>query len=192
MLLDGQAIFSSTLVLFAVLDIIGSLPIVLNMKEQGLRVPPFQTVLVAGLLLVAFMYIGEAMLGVFGVDLSSFAVAGAIVLFIIGLEMVLGVDLIKSNDGPQASAIVPLAFPLLAGPGTFTTVLSLRAQYDATSVLVAIVLNMLFVYVVLRLADTIDRLLGQSVIYILKKIFGVILLAIAIRLFASNWTSIVG
>lgn len=189
---DLRSIVSSSLVLFAVLDIIGSLPIVLDMKEQGLRVPPLQTVLLAGALLIAFMFIGEGMLEVFGVDLGSFAVAGAIVLFLIGLEMVMGVDLIKTSDGPKASALVPLAFPLLAGPGTFTAVLSLRAQYDPISVLIAIILNMAFVYIVLRLADSINRVLGASVIYILKKIFGVLLLAIAIKLFTSNVASLFG
>ena len=177
---------SAAIVLFAVLDMLGSLPIVVAMQSRGVKIKPLQTVSVAFLILLAFMFLGEAVLGFFGVDLNSFAVAGAIVLFIIGLEMVIGKDIIKSDDASDSASIVPLAFPLLAGPGTFTTILSLRAEYATTSVIIALILNMIFVYVVLHSSSIISRIIGDSGIYVMKKFFGIILLAISVRLFTSN------
>ena len=181
--------FSATIVLFAVLDILGSIPIVMAMRDRGTVIKPFQTALVAFIILLTFMFLGEAVLGFFGVDINSFAVAGAFVLFILGLEMVLGKDIIR-NDNMSSASIVPLAFPLLAGPGSFTTLLSLRAEFDTLSVVAALIINTIIVYVVLSSVDFINKLIGANGIYVLKKFFGIILLAIAVRLFASNLSSL--
>ena len=176
---------SASIVLFAVIDILGSLPIVMALRESGKDVNPWQATSVALAFMLAFMFLGEAMLGLFGVDLNSFAVAGAFVIFIIGLEMILGVEIFK-NDTSSSASIVPLAFPLLAGPGTFTTLLSLRAEYDSINVVIALILNMVFVFIILRSTSLISKLLGTSGIFVLKKFFGIILLAISVRLFTSN------
>lgn len=184
-----KEVFSASIVLFAVLDILGALPIVLSLEQRGQKVNPGQTSIVAFLILFAFMFVGEALLGVFGVDLNSFAVAGSIVLFVIGLEMLLGAEFFK-NEGTVSASVVPLAFPLLAGPGSFTTILSLRAEFDSINVVIALFLNIVFVYAVLRASGRIHKLLGDSFIYILKKFFGIILLAIAVKLFTSNLSAI--
>ncbi len=186
MQLNFRDILSSTIILFAVLDILGSLPIVMSMKERGVKIDPLQTTLVATVLLISFMFLGEAMLGFFGVDLNSFAVAGAIVLFILGLEMILGKDFFNNSDGPASASVVPLAFPLLAGPGSFTTLLSIRAEYDTINVVIAVLINMALIYLVLKSSNTICKIVGASGIFVLKKFFGIILLAISVRLFTSN------
>ena len=187
---DFREILSATIVLFAILDILGSLPIVMSLRERGVKIDPTQTTLVAYFVLLAFMFLGEAVLGVFGVDLNSFAVAGAIVLFIIGLEMILGKEIIK-QDGPSSASIVPLAFPLLAGPGSFTTILSLRAEFNTLNVIIALTINMVVIYSVLRSTDKINKVVGVNGIYVLKKFFGLILLAISVRLFTSNLATLV-
>ena len=187
---DFREILSATIVLFAILDILGSLPIVMSLRERGVKIDPTQTTLVAYFVLLAFMFLGEAVLGVFGVDLNSFAVAGAIVLFIIGLEMILGKEIIK-QDGPSSASIVPLAFPLLAGPGSFTTILSLRAEFNTLNVIIALTINMVVIYAVLRSTDKINKVVGVNGIYVLKKFFGLILLAISVRLFTSNLATLV-
>ena len=181
---DLKELFSATIVLFAVLDILGSMPIVLSMQQKGLKISPLQTAVVAFIILLTFMF-GQALLGVFGVDINSFAVAGAIVLFIVGLEMLLGIDIFRQDANASAS-VVPLAFPLLAGPASFTTILSLRAEYDTINVVLALVLNMLIVFFVLRSSSLIYKLIGESGMYVLKKFFGIIVLAISVRLFTNN------
>ena len=182
---DLKEFFSATIVLFAVLDILGSMPIVLSMQQKGLKISPLQTAVVAFIILLTFMFVGQALLGVFGVDINSFAVAGAIVLFIVGLEMLLGIDIFRQDANASAS-VVPLAFPLLAGPASFTTILSLRAEYDTINVVLALVLNMLIVFFVLRSSSLIYKLIGESGMYVLKKFFGIIVLAISVRLFTNN------
>ena len=182
---DLKELFSATIVLFAVLDILGSMPIVLSMQQKGLKISPLQTAVVAFIILLFFMFVGQALLGVFGVDINSFAVAGAIVLFIVGLEMLLGIDIFRQDANASAS-VVPLAFPLLAGPASFTTILSLRAEYDTINVVLALVLNMLIVFFVLRSSSLIYKLIGESGMYVLKKFFGIIVLAISVRLFTNN------
>lgn len=178
---DLKELFSATIVLFAVLDILGSMPIVLSMQQKGLKISPLQTAVVAFIILLTFMFVGQALLGVFGVDINSFAVAGAIVLFIVGLEMLLGIDIFRQDANASAS-VVPLAFPLLAGPASFTAILSLRAEYDTINVVLALVLNMLIVFFVLRSSSLIYKLIGESGMYVLKKFFGIIVLAISVRL----------
>lgn len=185
-----REILSAAIVLAAVMDIIGSLPIVLAMRERGLKVNPLQTTVVTISLLIAFLFLGQSFLGFFGVDINSFAVAGAIVLFVISLEMVMGVEIMK-QDGPKGASIVPLAFPLLAGPGSFTTLLSLRAEYGLENIIAAVLLNALFVYFVLRASSWIQRIAGTNGIYVLKKLFGIILLAMSVKLFTSNLSVIV-
>ena len=185
MSLNIRDILSAAIVLFAVMDILGSLPIVLAMRERGVKVNPIQTSAVTLLLLLTFLFLWQTLLGIFGVDNNSFAVAGAIVLFIIGLEMLLGTDIFK-QDGPKEASIVPLAFPLLAGPGSFTTILSLRAEYDTVNVIIALLLNVLFVFCVLKCSDLIYKVMGKNGIYVLKKFFSVILLAMSVKLFTSN------
>ena len=179
-------IFSSFMVLFAVIDITGSIPIIIDLKEKGGKIQSEKATLVAFAIMLLFLFVGERLLGVFGVDISSFAIAGAFILFFLALEMVLGISLFKDN-ATESSSIVPLAFPLIAGAGSMTTLLSLRAEYELIDIAIALTLNMIVVYTVLRLTHVIERLLGQSGIMILRKMFGIILLAIAIKLFKSNF-----
>ena len=178
-------IFSAFMVLFAVIDITGSIPIILDIKAKSGKINSEKTTIVALLIMLAFLIIGESLLGVFGVDISSFAIAGAFVLFLLAMEMVLGVEIFK-NDSPEGASIVPLAFPLIAGAGSITTLLSLKAEYSDLNIGIALVLNLIVVYLVLKLTSFFERILGQSGIMILRKVFGVILLAIAVRLFTVN------
>jgi multiple antibiotic resistance protein len=178
-------IFSAFMVLFAVIDITGSIPIILDIKAKSGKINSEKTTIVALLIMLAFLIIGESLLGVFGVDISSFAIAGAFVLFLLAMEMVLGVEIFK-NDSPEGASIVPLAFPLIAGAGSITTLLSLKAEYSDLNIGIALVLNLIVVYLVLKLTSFFEKILGQSGIMILRKVFGVILLAIAVRLFMVN------
>lgn len=182
-----KEIISVTLVLFAVIDILGSIPIIIDLKERVGNIQSGKATLVAGIIMILFLFVGESLLELFGVDISSFAIAGAIVIFILALEMVLGVDIFKqeSNSGSTAS-IVPIAFPLIAGAGTLTTLLSIRAEYARENVLIGILLNLVFVYIVLRITPWIQSKLGKGGTNVLRKIFGVILLAIAVKLFKTN------
>jgi multiple antibiotic resistance protein len=178
-------ILASFMVLFAIIDILGSTPIILDIKQKTGNIYPAKTTLVAFGIMLLFLFIGEPLLGLFGVDISSFAIAGSIIVFLMGLEMVLGIQLFK-HEGGGAGAIVPIAFPLIAGAGSITTLLSLRAEYHSINILVALSLNMIIVYLVLRLTTLFERILGPNGLHILRKFFGIILLAIAIRLFMSN------
>ena len=179
-------ITSAFMVLFAIIDILGSIPIILNIKRKGQSVYALKASLVALLILIVFLFSGEAVLKLFNVDIQSFAVAGALIIFIFSLEMILDVEIFR-NKGPEGgSSIVPIAFPLIAGPGSFTTLLSLRAEYAAENIIVALVLNILFVYFVLQSTSKIEKIIGEGGIYILRKFFGIILLAIAVKLFTSN------
>ena len=185
-----QELISAFIVLFAVIDIIGSIPIILNLKQGGRDVNATQATLISFALLIGFFYAGEMVLRLFQVDIASFAVAGSIVLFLLALEMILDVEIFK-NQGPiKEATLVPLVFPLLAGAGSFTTLLSLRAEYAALNIVIALVLNMVWVYIVLKSTDKIEQLLGKGGIYLIRKFFGIILLAIAARLFTANITQL--
>ena len=181
-----QELASAFIVLFAVIDIIGSIPIILDLKQKGRRVDAIKATLISFSLMFGFFYAGDMVLKLFQVDIASFAVAGAFVIFLLALEMILDVEIFK-NQGPiKEATLVPLVFPLLAGAGSFTTLLSLRAEYAPLNIIIALVLNMIWVYVVLTLTDKVERLLGKGGIYMIRKFFGIILLAIAARLFMAN------
>lgn len=179
-------IFSAFIVLFAVLDIIGSIPVIIDLKAKSGDINAIQATVAAFIILIVFLYLGEATLGLFGVDISSFAVAGSFVLVFLALEMIIGRDIFK-YDMPGGASIVPVAFPLIAGAGSFTTILALRAEYATINIVLALLLNMVVIYFVLRSTKVIEHFLGKGGIYILKKFFGIILLAIAIKLFLSNF-----
>lgn len=180
-------ILKATMVLFAVIDIFGSIPIIIKVKERSGEIFPGRITVVSSLLMILFLVGGEQLLGLFGVNIQSFAVAGSIILFLMAMEMILGIELFKEQKTTGKSAsIVPLAFPIIAGAGSMTSLISLRAEYEMSNILIAIIINMLVVYLVLKLTRRIERLLGEGGIAILKKVFGIILLAIAIKLFASN------
>lgn len=183
--IDFVEIFSAFMVLFAVIDITGSIPIILDIKAKAGKINAEKTSIVALAIMMAFLIVGKSLLGIFGVDVSSFAIAGAFVLFLLAMEMVLGVEIFR-NDSPEGASIVPLAFPLIAGAGSITTLLSLKAEYQDINIGIALVLNLIVVYLVLKLTSFFERLLGQGGILILRKVFGVILLAIAVRLFLAN------
>ena len=179
-------ITSAFMVLFAIIDILGSIPIILNIKKKAKAVYPLKASAIALVILVAFLFMGEGVLKLFNVDIQSFAVAGALVIFIFSLEMLLDIEIFR-NKGPEgSSSIVPLAFPLIAGPGSFTTLLSLRAEYATENILIALILNMIFVYFVIKSTAKIEKIIGEAGIYILRKFFGIILLAISVKLFTSN------
>lgn len=183
-----QQILSAFIVLFAVIDIIGAIPIIIGLKDKGKDVNALKATLISFLLLLGFFYAGDILLRLFHVDIESFAVAGAFVIFLLSLEMILDIEIFK-NQGPiKEATLVPLVFPLLAGAGSFTTLLSLRAEYASVNIIVALVLNMLWVYFVVRMTRKVEKVLGKGGIYLIRKFFGIILLAISVKLFMSNIT----
>ena len=183
-----QQILSAFIVLFAVIDIIGAIPIIIDLKDKGKDVNALKATLISFLLLLGFFYAGDILLRLFHVDSESFAVAGAFVIFLLSLEMILDIEIFK-NQGPiKEATLVPLVFPLLAGAGSFTTLLSLRAEYASVNIIVALILNMLWVYFVVRMTRKVERVLGKGGIYLIRKFFGIILLAISVKLFMSNIT----
>ena len=179
-------IVSAFVVLFAIIDVTGSIPIFLSLKNQRKSIKAWQACLASLLLFVVFFYSGDALLKLFGVDSASFAVAGALVIFILAMEMVLGVEIIKNEGGGSGASIVPIAFPLIAGPGALTALLSLRADHAVINIMIALILNVLFAFVVLASIDKIEKILGKATIFILRKFFGVILLALAVNMFVDN------
>ncbi|MFC2086847.1 MarC family protein [Bacteroidota bacterium] len=183
--LDLINMISVFMVMFAVIDIPGSIPIIIDIKRKTGSIQSFKATIVSFGLMLAFLFIGEPFLKLFGIDIYSFAIAGSLVLFFLGLEMVLGIQFFRHDSEAQAS-IVPIAFPLIAGAGSFTALLSLKSQYSTIEIVTALALNMIFVYFVLRSTRFFERYLGNVGIQILKKIFGIILLAIAVKLFISN------
>lgn len=185
---DFQEMISAFIVLFAVIDIIGSIPIILNLREKGRDVNASKATIISFLLLLGFFYAGDMLLTLFHVDIESFAIAGAFVIFLMALEMILDIEIFKNTGPIQEATLVPLVFPLLAGAGAFTTLLSLRAEYASVNIIAALVLNMIFIYLVLKMTGKIERLLGKGGIYVTRKFFGIILLAISVRLFTSNIT----
>ena len=183
-----QQILSAFIVLFAVIDIIGAIPIIIDLKDKGKDVNALKATLISFLLLLGVFYAGDILLRLFHVDIESFAVAGAFVIFLLSLEMILDIEIFK-NQGPiKEATLVPLVFPLLAGAGSFTTLLSLRAEYASVNIIVALILNMLWVYFVVRMTRKVERVLGKGGIYLIRKFFGIILLAISVKLFMSNIT----
>ncbi|MDA9555112.1 MarC family protein [Pelobium sp.] len=181
-----KEILSVTMILFAIIDILGSIPVIIQLrKKAGGHIQSEKATFVALMLMIIFLFSGEGLLNIIGLDISSFAIAGSIVIFIIAMEMVLGINFFK-EEIPAAVSIVPLAFPLIAGAGTMTTLLSLKAEYATVNILVGIVINMVFVYAVLKNSQRIEKLFGPTGLHILRKAFGIILLAIAIKLFRNN------
>ncbi|MES2587637.1 MAG: MarC family protein [Bacteroidota bacterium] len=176
----------ATIVLFAVIDVIGSIPTILKIKSQAGGINSAQASLVALGIMIGFLIFGESVLQLFGVNIESFAVAGSILLFALSFEMILGVKLFNDHGSSKTASIVPLAFPILAGAGTMTTLISLRAEFQYINIVIAILINILIVYIVLRLSKKIENILGEGGIEILKKVFGIILLAIAVKLFTTN------
>jgi len=178
-------IVAAFMVLFAVIDIFGSIPVIIDIKSKTGQIESGKASLVAFFIMLLFLFIGEPLLGIFGVDISSFAIAGSLILLVLGLEMVLGQQFFKHNSQAGGS-VVPIAFPMIAGAGSITTLLSLRAEYEMVNIVVALTLNMLLVFVVLKATKFFERILGEAGLHIMQKIFGIILLAIAIKLFISN------
>ena len=178
-------IFASFMVLFAIIDIPGSIPIIIDIKNKTGKISAEKATIVAFAIMFAFLFIGKPLLGIFGVDISSFAIAGSFIVLLIALEMVLGVEIFKNNDSGGGS-IVPIAFPLIAGAGSITTLLSLKAEYATENIAVALLINMAIVYLVLKSTRLVEKLLGPTGIAILRKVFGIILLAIAVKLFITN------
>lgn len=183
--LNLKEIASASMILFAVIDIIGSIPIVIDLRKKVGHIQSEKATVVAGILMIAFLFLGKQILNLIGIDVNSFAVAGSFILFFLALEMILGITLYK-DEAPETAAVVPLAFPLIAGAGTMTSILSLRAEYQTVNIVIAIIINVIFVYVVLKSSGKMEKFLGKQGINVIRKIFGVILLAIAVKLFADN------
>lgn len=179
-------ILSVTMILFAIIDILGSIPVVISLRNKAGHIQSEKASVAALLLMILFLFIGEEMLRIIGLDVSSFAIAGSVVIFIIAMEMILGINFFREEINSESVSIVPLAFPLIAGSGTLTTLLSLKSEYDTQNIIVGIMLNMLFVYIVLKNTVYLEKLLGKTGLQILRKAFGIILLAIAIKLFRNN------
>ena len=183
--INFKEIITATMILFAVIDIIGSIPIIIDLRQKAGHIQSEKASIVAMFIMVLFLFLGTQILKLIGIDVYSFAVAGSFVLLFLALEMILGIQLYK-DDAPETASVVPLAFPLIAGAGTMTTILSLKAEFHTINIVIAIVLNMVFVYLVLKSSSKIEKLIGKGGINVVRKIFGVILLAIAVKLFASN------
>ncbi len=179
-------IASATMILFAVIDVIGAIPIVIDLTNKTGPIQALKATVVSGIIMIGFLYLGESILKVIGIDIHSFAIAGALIMFFIGIEMVLGIRIFK-EEGGNAVSVVPVAFPLIAGTGTMTTILSIRAEFAIENIIIGILINLIFVYLVLKNTGRLEKLFGQGGIIILRKVFGVVLLAIAIKLFSANF-----
>jgi len=187
MQLDFKEILTAFMVLFAVIDIIGNIPIVIDLRKKVGHIQSEKASLIAGAILILFLFLGQSILKLIGIDVNSFAIAGSFILFFIALEMILGITLYKQDDSnPMTASVFPLAFPLIAGPGSLTTLLSLRAEFALENIIVAVILNVIVIYIVLKTSARIERFIGQNGINIIRKVFGVILLAIAVKLFTHN------
>jgi multiple antibiotic resistance protein len=174
------------MILFAIIDVLGSIPVIIQLRQKAGHIESEKASLVSLVLMIVFLFLGEELLNIIGLDISSFAIAGSFVIFFLAMEMILGINVFKEDDIPQTVSIVPLAFPLIAGAGTMTTLLSLKSEYATQNIIVGIILNMIFVYVVLKNTNRLERLFGESGLNVLRKAFGIILLAIAIKLFRTN------
>lgn len=179
-------VITISLILFAVIDILGSIPVILDVKAKSGHVDARQATIVSGVIMFTFLFVGNQILKLIGIDLASFSIAGSIVIFLIGLEMILNRDIFKSHGDPKTSAIVPIAFPLIAGAGTLTTLLSLRAEYALINIILSVLINLIFIYVVIHFIPRIEKILGDGGIAVLRRVFGIILLSIAIKLFSKN------
>lgn len=187
-MLSAKAIVTASVILFSVIDIIGSLPVILDMKQKGIRIHAVTSTVAAGVLMVAFLFFGTAILGIFGLKVTSFALAGSLIIFFIGLEMVLGIRFFRdSGEQGATGSIVPVAFPILTGAGTLTTVISLRASYSVADIVLAILINLVLIFMVLRSVGWIEQKMSSSVKSTLRKIFGILLIAIAVQMFQTNW-----
>ena len=187
MTVDFIQVLTAFMVLFAVIDIVGNIPIIIDLRKKVGHIQSEKASVIAGGIMILFLFLGQSLLSLIGIDVNSFAVAGSFILFFIALEMILGITLYKEEDENTITATVfPLAFPLIAGPGSLTTLLSLRAEFDLQNIIIAIFLNVIFIYVVLKTSTKIERFIGPNGIKIIRKVFGVILLAIAVKLFAHN------
>ena len=186
-----KEILTASMVLFAVIDIVGSIPIIISLREKAGHIQSEKASLVSALLMIAFLFIGEQILSLIGLDVNSFSVAGSLVILLMALEMILGITLFK-EEPPEVASVVPLAFPIIAGAGTMTSLLSLRAEYEMINIIAAIVINILIVYIILKTSGKLQKILGKTGISIIRKVFGIILLAIAVKLFATNVGKIVG
>lgn len=182
---DYTQILSVTMILFAIIDILGSIPVVISLRNKVGHIQSEKASIVAMLIMILFLFVGDKILSIIGLDISSFAIAGSVVIFIIAMEMILGINFFR-EEVPESASIVPLAFPLIAGSGTLTTLLSLKSEYDTQNIIVGIILNMMFVYIVLKNTIYLEKLLGKTGLHIMRKAFGIILLAIAIKLFRNN------
>ncbi len=185
MQLNFKEVVTASMVLFAVIDILGSVPIIISLRNKVGHIQSEKASLVAVGIMIAFLFVGERILHLIGIDVNSFAVAGAFVIFFLAVEMVLGITLFR-DDEPETASIVPIAFPLIAGAGTMTSILALRAEYEVQNIVIAILVNVLFVYIVLKSSRKIEKVLGKNGLSVIRKVFGVILLAIAVKLFATN------
>lgn len=183
---NSKDILTIFMVLFAVIDIIGNIPIIIDLRQKAGQIQSEKASLIAGFILIIFLFIGEQLLSIIGIDVHSFAVAGSLIIFFIALEMILGIKIYKDDKNPLNATVFPLAFPLIAGPGSLTTLLSLKAEFSNTNIIIAIIINMLFIYVILKGSNKIEKMIGENGIGIIRKIFGVILLAISIKLFTTN------
>ena len=185
--INFKEVAGAFMVLFAILDILGSIPIIIDLQHKTGKVPAMKVSIISWVLLTIIYFLGDGVLSLFGVDIESFAVAGSIVILAIGFEMIFDISIFKYDTGPQSvSSIVPLVFPLIVGAGSFTTLLSLKAEYHTINIMIALFLNILFIFIVLKSIDRIEKLLGPGFIYVLRKFFGIILLAISVKLFMSN------
>lgn len=190
--IDFNQIGSVFIALFAVIDIIGAIPIIMNLKQAGQKIEPFKTVLFSAIILIGFLFFGEWLLSFLSINIQSFAAAGAIILFLLAFEMIFGYEIFR-NDAPGGSnALVPLVFPLIAGAASFTTLLSFRASYALVNIIIATLLNLVVVYFVLKRLDVVERLIGQGGIFVLRKFFGVILMAMSVKFFTENISYLVG
>jgi len=185
---NAKEIFTAFMVLFAVIDIVGNIPIIIDLRKKVGHIQSEKASLIAGVIMVVFLFLGQSLLELIGIDVYSFAVAGSFILFFIALEMILGITLYKDDEDSESitATVFPLAFPLIAGPGSLTTLLSLRAEFHTENIIIAVLCNVLVIYVVLKTSPKIERIIGANGIKIIRKIFGVILLAIAVKLFAAN------
>ena len=183
----GKEIITISFILFAVIDMLGSIPILISLREKmGGHIKSSQATIASGALMILFLLIGKEFLNLLGLDVKSFAVAGSIVIFVIGLEMVLGIEFFKADNNPQSGSVVPIAFPLIAGSGTLTTIMSLKANYQDINIFIAILINLIVIYLVLKSLKWIEQVLGPSGLIVVRKFFGVILLAIAVKIFGTN------
>ncbi|MBQ7635352.1 MAG: MarC family protein [Bacteroidaceae bacterium] len=189
--LDWQQTASAFIVLFAIIDVLGSTPIFISLKNKGRPINARNATLISTALLVGFFYAGDAVLHLFSVDIESFAVAGSLIIFLLALEMLLDIEIFKYSGPLKEATLIPVVFPLIAGAGSFTTLLSLRAEYRSVNIMAGLLLNMLFVYFVIKGADRVERIVSRTAIYVLRKFFGVILMAIAVKLFTTNLAALI-